>query len=73
MNMEEVVLYNACYDKGSTFESYYGSPPNFSLTKSPVSKPAPGLVSPEVRWPLSPRHHRSIVLCNRLMYDDVFS
>ena len=28
-------------------ESYYGSPPNFSLTKSPVSKAAPGCISPE--------------------------
>ena len=26
-------------------ESYYGSPPNFFLAKSPVSKPAPGRVS----------------------------
>ena len=26
-------------------ESFYGSPPNFSLTKSPVSKPAPGRIS----------------------------
>ena len=26
-------------------ESYYGSPPSFSLTKPPVSKPAPDRVS----------------------------
>ena len=26
-------------------EVFYGSPPNFSLTKSPVSKPAPGRIS----------------------------
>ena len=26
-------------------ESFYGSPPNVSLTKSPVSKPAPGRIS----------------------------
>ena len=29
----------------STFESFYGSPPNFSLTKSSVSKPAPRRIS----------------------------
>ena len=26
-------------------DPFYGSPPNFSLTKSPVSKPAPGRIS----------------------------
>ena len=30
---------------GTFFESYYGSPPNFSLTKSPVLRPAPGHIS----------------------------
>ena len=29
----------------TTRESFYGSPPNFSLTASPVSKPAPGRIS----------------------------
>ena len=28
-----------------THESIYGSPPNFSLTKSPVFKPTPGRAS----------------------------
>ena len=34
---------HACYDRGA--ESWYGSPPNFSFTKSPVSKPAPCRIS----------------------------
>ena len=29
----------------STKKSFYGSPPNFSLTKTPVLKPAPGRIS----------------------------
>ena len=39
-----------------TDESFYGTPPNISLTKS---LPA---VSPEMWCPLPPRRHRSIVL-----------
>ena len=30
---------------GTALKSFYGSPPNFSRTKSPVAKPAPGRTS----------------------------
>ena len=35
-------------------ESYYGSPPNFSLTKSPVSKPDPDPYLLKYRVPRHP-------------------
>ena len=41
------------------WESFCSSPPNVSLTKPPVLKPAPG------RGPSPPRRHRSIVLCKQ--------
>ena len=44
-------------------ESFHGSPPNFSLTKSPVSKPTPGRIP-------SPRRHRLMVL---LVQEIIFS
>ena len=60
-----------------TLESFYCSPPNFSLTKSPVSKPTHPAVSPdEIRCPLPPRCHRSIVpevLCKHEHVEDAFS
>ena len=49
-----------------TNEAFYGSPPNFSLTRSPVSKPTPGRVSCNtvpLRHP--PRRRRSIGLCTQ--------
>ena len=33
------------YEIQNTLESFYVSPPNFSLSKSPVLKPAPGRIS----------------------------
>ena len=60
-----------------TFESFYGSPPSFSLTKSPVLKPTHPAVSSEIRCPLPPRRrHRSIVpevLCKHEHVEDAFS
>ena len=38
--------------------------PNFSVTKSPVLKPAPGRISWNICAPLSARRQRSTVLCN---------
>ena len=56
--------------------STVGSPPNFSLTKSSVFKPASGRRSPDMRCPLTPRrHHRLIALCTNkenLMYVETF-
>ena len=34
------------------------APPDISLTKSSLSKPAPPVVSPEMRCPSTPRRHR---------------
>ena len=41
------------------------TPPTFSSTKLPVSKPAPGRVSPEIQCPSTPRRQQSIGLCTQ--------
>ena len=47
---------------GGEGETSYYTPPNFSLTKSPLLKPAPAPPN------LSPRRHHSIVLCKQEKY-----
>ena len=46
-----------------SLKSFYGSPPNVSLTKSLVLKPASGHIYSAIRYPSPPGRHRSVVLC----------
>ena len=48
--------------KKEVVESFYGGPPNFYLTKIAGFETTPRAVPPEIRRPLPPRRHRSIVL-----------
>ena len=45
-------------------ESSHGSPPNVTLTESPVLEPGPGRISGNT-GPVPPRRHRSIFLCKQ--------
>ena len=66
-----------CCCFSSISESIYGSPPNFSLTISPVSKPAPMIpvLSHGIRCPSTPSPTSLIVrsLHTRKYMDKVFS
>ena len=55
----------------NTHESYYGSPPNFSLTKPPVLKPASGRMSWNTVYIDTPTSSFDSPLQNKEMYGNV--